>query len=407
MHIKLFTSRLSVLLALCALVAMSSCKKDDDVKIPVVKGINVSDGFYIAKSGSDPTSSDVLVSENVEDDGFTSQERNGFVANYVYLAAGNYNLVEIKAKAISKTYGGTMETITDTGSGCDYNDYSLVNLTENGATFTVDAGLYKLSYDATTSEMVLYQIETPGIIGSATPGGWGSDVAFTGTVSATGGSWSATDVTLREGVWKLRFNCRWGLDRRVDPAAGFDAANGYLIFTNFGGSIDNLLTGNNGSNIPIAADAEGIYTVDITWKPGEEFKITTTKTGDVNPITFVPDDHQWAIVGDSTNPNDDDNDGTADGWQVDTDMNYEGFDSGSSTYTWKITSISLVPGGFKFRTNDAWLEDMGWGGVELVGDVSDFTDDNGNIKVSTAASYEIILTTSDDGGSYRASFTQL
>ena len=404
MNLKFFAFRASMVLAVCSLIFMSSCG-DDDVDIPVVEGINVGDGFYMAQPDVDPTATDVLVAETVEDDGFSSQDRSGFVANYIFLSGGDYNLVQITSKAITKTYGGTSETITDTGSGCDFNDYDVVTLTDGGAAFNVAAGLYKVTYDATTSEMVLYKIEKPGLIGSATPGGWGSDVDFTGTVDANGGSWSATEVILREGEYKLRFNCRWSIDRRTDPAAGFGADNGYQLFTNFGGGLDNLLTGNDGANIPLTAAEEAIYTVDVTWSAADGWAVALTKTGDAPVITFVPDDHMWAIVGDATNPEDADGDGTPDGWQVDTDMNYEGVNAG--TYTWKMASIDLVPGGFKFRANDLWDENIGWGQVELTGDVGDFTDDNGNIKVSTAATYEVILTTSDDGDNYTANFTQL
>ncbi len=408
MHIKLLTTRLSVLLALCALITMSSCKKDDDVTIPVVTGINVGDGFYMAKKDADPLASDQLVAETVEDADFGSQERAGFLANYLYLTAGDYNMVQITSKAVTATFGGTATTVTDTGSGCDYNDYTVVDVAADGAAVTVAAGFYKVTYDALTSEMVLYKIEAGGIIGSATPGGWGSDTPIPGTISATGGSWEATELTLRKGEFKIRFNCRWNLDRRIDPAAGFAAANGYQLFTNFGGSVTNLETGNDGANIPVTEEEEGVYTVKIDWLPTSGFNVTLTKTGDVAPITFVPDENQWAVIGDATNSNDDDMDGTPDGWQTDTDMNYEGFDAGTNTYTWKATNIALEGDkAFKFRTNDSWDNNIGWGQVELMGDTADFSDDGGNIKVANTASYDIILTTSDDGDNYRASFTKL
>ena len=394
MNFKFLSSGVSLILALFVMTFAASCGDDDPV-IPVVEGINVADGFYMAKTGVDPTAAAGLVAETVEDDGFSSQTRSGFIANYVYLAAGDYNMVQIASKKISKTFGGTAQTITDTGSGCDYNDYQVVTLADGGAAFSVAAGLHKVTYDEMTGEMVLYKIETPGLIGSATEGGWGSDVAFTGSVDANGGSWSATEVILREGEFKLRFNCRWSLDRRIDSSLGFGADNGYQMFINYGGSLSNLLTGNDGANIPIAAADVAEYTVDVTWDGADGWKVALTKTGEAPIITFVPDDHEWALVGDAT----------PGGWDTDTDMNYEGVSSG--IYTWEAASIDLVPGGFKFRTNDSWDENIGWGQVTLTGDVSDFSDDNGNIKVTTAASYKVVLTTNDDGGTYTAAFTQL
>ena len=410
MDAKHFISRLSVLLALCAIIFTSTSCGDDEVVIPVVEGINVADGFYMAKIGTDTTTTttDVLTAESVEDDGFSSQTRAGFVANYIWMEGGTYILAEIANKEIVKTLGGTATTETDMGSGCNFNDYDVVALTDGGAGFSVSAGLYKVTYDAMTSEMIIYKIETPGIIGSATPGGWGSDTQLTGSVDANGGSWSVSDVILREGEYKLRFNCRWNLDRRIDPAAGFDPSNGYQLFTNFGGSAADPLPGNDGSNIPIAESEEGIYTIDATWSGKDGWAITLTKTGDAPVITFTPDDHQWALTGDATPNGWADDDPSNDPVGVDHDMNYEGFDMGTNTYTWKLASIDLVEGGFKFRANDKWDENMGWEAkLTLTGDTGDFSDDGGNIKVGAAGTYEIILTTSDDGDTYTAAFTKM
>ncbi len=405
---KSLMNSLSILLAVFSLVFVTSCGSDDDIVIDPGTGINVADGFYFAASGSDPVSTAGLVSENVEDDGFSSQERTGFLGGYIYFAQGDYNLVQIASKEITSTLGGTAEVVTDAGSGCDFNDYYLVNATVDGAAFTVPAdGLYRVTYDQTTGEVIMFNVTIPGIIGSATEGGWGADTQLSGTVDADGGSWSAENVILREGEFKLRFNCRWSIDRRIDPAAGFGFDNGYQLFNNFGGSFSDLAPGNNQPNIPFAAADEGIYTVTANWDPTEGWSMVLVRTGDAPVVNFVPDEHEWAVVGDATNLADADMNGTPDGWEIDTDMNYEGFDSGTNTYTWKIGFIGLGVGGFKFRTNDSWDENIGWGQVALEGDVADFTDDGGNIRVNTARNYEITLTTSDDGDNYTATFVQL
>lgn len=381
---------------------------EDDPIIDPNDGINVADGLYFAPGDEDPEFENQLTSEVVEDDGFASQERNGFVGAYNYLEAGTYRLVEVKDKEITAEWGGTAEAAT-TDSGCELGDYSVVAMEEDGAAVSVsEAGLYRLTFDAIDSEMTLYQVESVGIIGSATEGGWGSDTQLDGSANADGGSWSKEGVILRAGDWKLRFNCNWGLNQRHDDDGdgqpdGWTEEDGYQAFTNFGGTLDNLETG--GANF--AQDEDGEFTVTVTWDPLDGFTLTADRTGDAPDISFVPDDHQWAVVGDAINAADDDGDGTPDGWQVDVDLNYEGFDSGSNTYTWESNgAIAFGEGAFKFRTNDSWDENIGWGMVNLTGDIGEFSDDGGNVKVSAAGvgDYIVTLTTSDDGETYSANF---
>ncbi len=391
-----------------SLTMMMSCGEDDTPVIVKEEGIPVADGFYITESGVDPTSSAQLTAESVEDDGFGAQSRDSYFANYVYLKAGNHTIVNIVSKKITETFGGTVTTGDNASADCELNEYAIVATAKDGAAFSVaSAGLYKVTFDKTTGESILYKIEKVGLIGSATPGGWGSDTDLAGTVAADGGTWTATGVVLRKGEFKVRFNCNWNIDRRIDSEAGFAANNGYMLFTNFGGSLDNLLPGNDGSNIGVSevggsAPDEAEYTVTVTWTGKDGFKVGLERTGEAPVITFVPDEHQWGVIGDATPT----------GWDSDTDMNYDGVDAG--TYTWTMTtgsggggSLDFIEGGFKFRANNAWDENMGWGGkLTLTGDMGEFSDDGGNIHVSAAGAgtYKITLTTSDDGDSYTANF---
>ncbi|GAA4272618.1 hypothetical protein GCM10022258_19120 [Aquimarina gracilis] len=62
------------------------------------------------------------------------------------------------------------------------------------------------------------------------------------------------------------------------------------------------------------------------------------------------------IIGDSTNPSDEDNDGTPDGWQTDMDMTQSTYDP----HVWYIEDLVLVNGGAKFRAENDWS--VNWGG---------------------------------------------
>ena len=382
---------LSIALLACTVLLSTSCKDDDGPVIDPGTGLNLADGFYLAASGSDPVSSAGLSSESVEDEGFASQDRSGFVAGYLYLSAGDYNLVSVTAKEVTETIGGTATAESDMGSGCDFNDYTLISTAANGPAFNVATeGLYKVTYDALSKEIILYQIVQAGIIGSATPNGWGADTPLSGSVTATGGSFTISDVVLRQGEFKVRFNCRWNLDRRVDPAAGFGMDNGYQLFTNFGGSTNDLLPGNDGANIQLLLANEGIYTIDLTWSPSDDWSISLTKTGEAPVITFDPNNFKWGVIGDAT----------ASSWDADQNMFYKGEVGGAHTWLGVVTLAGT--GEFKFRANDDW--DINLGGT-LPTDGSEVSLDLGGSNVPTpgAGQYFLTVKTADEGASWTAS----
>ena len=246
-----------------------------------------------------------------------------------------------------------------------------------------------MTFDQTTSEMVVYQIVHPGIIGAATPGGWSEDTKLTdGSVTADGGSWSVSDVILRNGEWKVRFNCRWSIDRRLDPNNGFDPANGYVLFTNFGGSADNLEVG--GSNLVVEED--GVYTITMNWNSFDGWTMQLERTGDAPVLTFDPNDYNLGVIGSAT----------AGSWDSDRDMYYS-FDNDNQAHKW-YGVVTFADGDFKIRANDEWNFDLGGAlaadGVEVNLDVA-----GGNITSPGAGQYYIVISTSDEGDSWQATMT--
>lgn len=402
---RLFSSFL--MLGLMALAI--SC--DDDETIDGGGGIPVADGFYITQAGVDPIVANQLVAEKVEADAFGTQDREGFFANYVFLAAGSYNVVSVIDQKLSKTYGGASVTETNptddkpngTGSDCDLHAYTLIEeFTENGAAFNVaTSGLYKVGFDNTEKEIFLYKIEKAQVIGAATPAGWSNsadqDMPVIGTASATSVKFEVAGVELRPGEYKVRFNCRYQIDRRKDTDLGLnDPTNGYAAFTNFGGTFAALAPG--GANFLVADGGDGLYTITAEWKDVGGFVISATKTQALEPITFNPEDFAWGITGSAT-ANGWANDDTADDpIGVDIDLNYEG--KSGSTYTWKGT-FPLTAGEFKFRTNNSWTYNKGFGQMTLTGpDAADLTDTGGNFTVAAAATYVFTITTSDEGDTW-------
>jgi starch-binding outer membrane protein SusE/F len=95
-------------------------------------------------------------------------------------------------------YGGAGGTLTNGGSD--------ISLPSGGAGI---AGLYRLRANPTTMTYSFDKINTWGIIGNATPGGWGAStpMAFT----ASNGSWSIT-ANLTVGELKFRANDDWPIN---------------------------------------------------------------------------------------------------------------------------------------------------------------------------------------------------
>jgi hypothetical protein len=369
-----------IVLPMALLGFFASCG-DDDLKIDVGDGLNVADGFYITQADVDPVPSSRLATESVED-GFDSKAREGFRANYVYLTTGNYNIVNVVNRQITATYGGAAETIEEDG-GCSNTSYQLVESTLNGAPFNVaQAGLYKVTYDNLTGEVVLFRIVTAGLIGDATAGGWGADQIIEGTVTAEGGTWEMAGVVLRSGSFKLRFNCRWAINRGE-----------YILFTNFSGPINNLQTGNDGPNIPVGASetlTTGTYTIRVTWSPTQGFRKTATRTGDAPVLSFDPLEHPFGIRGTA-----------AIDWAESVFFKYLGKEG--DTYRW-AGLVQLGEG--EFKVSDGGGKWFGHGLVTNNTDGAFSGDDNFVVSAAKAGFYYFTVETSDDGETYTSTVTE-
>lgn len=388
---KNFIKFLGVAFFAASIFTFNACSSDDEVIIDVVEGINVSDGLYLAQVGSDPEAGALLSTESVDAPDFQSQARTGFVGGYIYLEAGDYNLVQVTNKEVTNTWGGSVTQETDEGSQCDYNTYNVASMEENGAAISVsESGLYRVANDQLRSEMIFYQIYFPGIIGTATPGGWSEETSLNdGSVTAEGGSWSRTDVVLREGEWKVRFNCRWALDRKIDPLGGLEESNGYIMFNNFGGSVDNLTNGNDQPNIVNSED--GTYTVTITWNSLDGWQVTLDRTGDAPVLTFDPNDYNLGVIGDAT----------AGSWDSDRDMLYK---LDGTTHKWVGVVTLADAGNFKIRANDAWDFNLG-GTLAADGETVTLSEGGSDIPTPGAGQYYIVVSTDDEGDTWQASMT--
>lgn len=99
-----------------------------------------------------------------------------------------------------------------TNYGADFNtaaDAANITMTE-------EAGYYKVDVDLESKSYVLTPITTIGIIGSASPYGWDSDVDMTyvpyNAETKALGYWEAKDITLASGEIKFRANDDWAIN---------------------------------------------------------------------------------------------------------------------------------------------------------------------------------------------------
>lgn len=371
---------MSGIMALLVVAFMISCEEDDPI-IVVEEGLPVADGFYFAKVGEDPVATAQLSASNVDAPSFGAMSREGFVQAYTYLTAGSYNLVEVETKAIKTTYGGSLTSVTEPANDeCDVSGYSLVEATVDGAGFNVATdGIYVIAYDAILGEIVYDQIESAGIIGAATPGGWGADTQMTtGEVTATSASWTIEGVTVDVGEMKLRFNCRWAIDRRIDTNVDFDNANGYSFFTNFGNSLDQLLPGNEGANIQ--NDEYAVFTIALTWDVTTGFAASMTKTGEAEPKPEYPE--ALYMIGDGVG-----------GWDWAANGIQMNPVHSNPHLFWRIVWLDADLG-IKFAPVADWIGDFGSTGAATAGVFAKGTD---NVATPSTAGYYMVVVNLETG----------
>ena len=200
-------------------------------------------------------------------------------------------------------------------------------LSESGDNIASPAGYYKINVNAAPTPMTYTAVATVwGVIGDATPGGWGDETAL--SYSPTLRTWIG-GMTLSAAQIKFRANHDWGYNY------GSDAADGKLSA--------------GGANIPIAVAADYAVTLDLS-----------------TPNAYTYSVNRWGLIGDATPGS----------WSTDQNMTWD-----ATNKVFRVT-VDLVVGAIKFRANDAW--DLNYGG-----DINALTPGGANISIATAGNYTI------------------
>ncbi len=123
---------------------------------------------------------------------------------------------------------------------------------EDNIMMTQEAGFYQVDVDLSAKTYTLSPFNI-GIIGNATPSGWGADTDM--TYNPTERCWEIKGVELSDGEMKFRANDDWALS--------------------WGGELDNLTT-QNGPNIAVAAGTYDIK-LKVNWAEGTAKCVMTKK----------------------------------------------------------------------------------------------------------------------------------
>jgi hypothetical protein len=213
-------------------------------------------------------------------------------------------------------------------NGPNYGDGGAGKLDANGGNFNATAGYYKIN--ANTSTMTYTAVATKwGVIGDATPLGWGDETAL--TYSPSQRIWQGV-MHLTAANIKFRANHDWGLNY------GSDKADGTL--------------GAGAANIPVSLEADYAITLDLS-----------------HPNAYTYTANRWGVIGDAT----------PGGWGTDTNMTWD-----ATNKVLKVT-LNLTVGAIKFRANDDWAVNLG--GLNL----SALSNGGDNIPIAVAGNYTITL----------------
>jgi len=210
-------------------------------------------------------------------------------------------------------------------NGPNYGDAGGGTLDPNADNISSPAGYYKINADATA--MTYTAVATVwGVIGDATPGGWGDETPL--TYDPNSSTWRGV-MHLTAASMKFRANHNW------DYNYGSDAADGTL--------------GAGAANIPVTVESDYAITLDLS-----------------HPNAYTYSANRWGVIGDAT----------PGGWGDDTNMTW---DATNNVFT---VTLDLVAGTFKFRANDGW--DINYGG-----DLNALSAGGDNISIASDGNYTI------------------
>lgn len=371
-----FLLRYLPLVLLLSFVAVSCGDDDDDTPTVVLE-----DGVYVFGDGTAVTTiSSKGLMKNTTNEAKSNAARAGLYDLYIAVKAGTsgFNIAKVAGgKSTILGPGANFAKVEDAAKITDEpRGWLARGATQETATkFTVpEDGLYHIVYDEQLNIAAVARVNW-GIIGGATPNGWGGSTAMTSsTFDINAMSFEVKDLILLVGEYKFRYSDGWKIV--------LDGEN-VRANTNFGGAANALVAG--GSNI--ANTVVGKYTAKIDWSLTNGITATVTKTGDYTPPAYPS---EMFIVGDAT-PYGWDTPGT----KADAIMHKLAGGSPTEGIFWKICSLE---GGKGFKVSAADWKDpnLGFSNIsEFDAEGVSVSDSGGNMGVAESGLYIVVLNLRD------------
>lgn len=359
-----------VMLMSFALIS-TSCTKDDDDDTDDTPPVIVLDGTYVKGAGTALVDFDAKGLMKITRNEVTQEDRASLVDIYVAIKGGTdgFNIISVD--------GDTQKVL---GPGTDFGMVAEADLdaeeptlglyrgsvVESASPFTVtEDGLYHIAYDTELGVVTVAKVVW-GVIGAATPGGWGGSTQLDATFDLNTMAFSGTDVVLTKADFKFRYSNGWKVILSPDFDLG-DGNTGIKVNSNYGGAIDALVPG--GDNI--VNDTPGKYTVTVTWTLDGGTTASVVKTGDLETIDYSST--ELGLVGDGLMV-----DGNQHNWDVTILPHAPAVDE--TNYTWTYEGIEVTTlGSFKIREGQDWNgKSIGFGDVTMAGTAAADFEGNGD-----------------------------
>ena len=379
-------SKVAWLMVMAFALITTSCKKDDDDDNgggddPVI----VLDGVYIKGAGTALTDYDAKGMMNVTRNEVTQEDRAELLELYIAVKGGadGFNIVTVEG-ATKTIYGPgddfavVAEADLDADEPKDGLQRGTIKATD--AKFTVpEDGLYHVVFDTELKKAAIAKVNW-GIIGGATPGGWGDNTVFTApTFDLETMTFEIPSVAITEDTWKFRYSNGWKII--LDAEFDFGGADkGIKVNTNFGGTVAALVPG--GDNI--ANDTYANYKITMTYTLGSAFAATFDYESDGEPLAEFPE--AMYLVGA----------GTFYGWDepgtVDNAIMHKCAGGGESEgLFWKILYLEAGQG-FKVSAAAWGTPNLGFAEVaEFDANGVEVTDNGGNLDIAESGMYTVVL----------------
>ncbi len=368
-----------------AVLGFYACSDDDDDVEPDPPPVFVEDGFYIKGEATALPDLDfaglMMPAVNEADN---NNDREGLMELFIAVKAGSggFQIVEVAGNE-QITYGPGSDFARvaedDLHGEEPKNGMWRGSFAESDDHFTVpEDGLYQIALDQDLGVVVMAKADW-GVIGGATPGGWGEDTPMPATFDLEEMTFTVDEIVMAQGAFKFRYANGWKMF--------FDDTEEVSVNTNFGTSVDNIEPG--GPDIPVTGEEAGIWTYSLYWKLGEPITASSERLGDFE-FPEYPD--AMYLVGAATFYGWDEP-----GTHEDALMHPIAGGGDNDGIFWKIAHLE---GGAGFKMAAA-----GWGEPNLgFGQITEFDaegygvsdDGDGNMAVAESGMYMIVLDLRND-----------